>query len=61
MDMQANDEELAEWAAAGNAGAFRCLLERHYARVYRLAFRLTGLREDADCVCWFDLRQETRS
>jgi len=48
MDMQANDEDLAERAAAGDAGAFRCLLERHYDRVYRLAFRLTGLREDAE-------------
>lgn len=48
MDTRANDEDLAERAAAGDAGAFRCLLERHYDRVYRLAFRLTGLREDAE-------------
>ena len=46
--MQANDEDLVELAATGSAEAFRCLLERHYDRVYRLAFRLTGLREDAE-------------
>lgn len=48
MDMQATDETLAENAAAGDAAAFRCLLERHYDTIYRLAFRLTGQREDAE-------------
>jgi RNA polymerase sigma-70 factor (ECF subfamily) len=41
------DEELAARAAAGDAGAFEALVERHQARVYRLACRLTGSDADA--------------
>lgn len=48
MDSQASDEDLAEQAAAGDAAALRCLLERHYDLIYRMAFRLMGQREDAE-------------
>ena len=41
------DEELAARAAAGDAGAFEALVARHEARVYRLAYRLTGSDADA--------------
>ena len=41
------DEELAARAAAGDAGAFEALVGRHEARVYRLAYRLTGSDADA--------------
>jgi RNA polymerase sigma-70 factor (ECF subfamily) len=41
------DEELAARAAAGDADAFETLVGRHEARVYRLAYRLTGSDADA--------------
>lgn len=41
------DEELAARAAAGDADAFEALVGRHEARVYRLAYRLTGNEADA--------------
>jgi RNA polymerase sigma-70 factor (ECF subfamily) len=41
------DEELAARAATGDAGAFEVLVGRHEARVYRLAYRLTGSDADA--------------
>jgi len=41
------DEELAARAAAGDASAFETLVGRHEARVYRLAYRLTGSDADA--------------
>jgi RNA polymerase sigma-70 factor, ECF subfamily len=41
------DEDLAARAAAGDAGAFEALVGRHEARVYRLAYRLTGSDADA--------------
>lgn len=50
MRMTTGDNELAERAAAGDADAFRVLLERHYDSVFRLAFRLTGNRADAEDV-----------
>ena len=43
--------------AEGDAAAFQILLERHYDSVYRIAFRFSGLREDAEdiaqdvCAC----------
>ena len=46
--MPTGDNELAGWAAAGDAEAFRVLLERHYDDIFRLAFRLTGNRADAE-------------
>jgi RNA polymerase sigma-70 factor (ECF subfamily) len=42
------DAELVAAAARGDRGAFAALLERHYARVHGLAWRLTGSRADAD-------------
>jgi RNA polymerase sigma-70 factor, ECF subfamily len=41
------DEELAARAAAGDADAFEALVTRHEARIYRLAYRLTGSDADA--------------
>ncbi|HUU25315.1 MAG TPA: sigma-70 family RNA polymerase sigma factor [Methyloceanibacter sp.] len=46
--MPTGDNELAGWAAAGDADAFRVLLERHYNGIFRLAFRFTGNRADAE-------------
>jgi RNA polymerase sigma-70 factor, ECF subfamily len=48
MRMSTGDNELAGWAAAGDADAFRALLERHYDGIFRLAFRLSGSRADAE-------------
>ena len=48
MRMPTGDNELAGWAAAGDADAFRVLLERHYDGIFRLAFRFTGNRADAE-------------
>ncbi len=46
--MPTGDNELAERAGAGDADAFRVLLERHYDGIFRLAFRLAGNRADAE-------------
>ena len=48
MRMETSDETLVAMAANGNGGAFRNLLERHYASIFRLAFRVLGNREDAE-------------
>lgn len=48
MRMSTGDNELAGQAAAGDADAFRALLERHYDGIFRLAFRFTGSRPDAE-------------
>ncbi|WP_420414749.1 RNA polymerase sigma factor [Roseibium sp.] len=56
MDSQLSDEELVEAAAAGNAGAFGWLLERHYDTIFRFSYRLLGHREDAE-----DLAQDVCS
>jgi RNA polymerase sigma-70 factor (ECF subfamily) len=42
------DSDLVAAAAAGDRDAFRLLLERHYDRIHRLAWQLTGTRADAD-------------
>jgi RNA polymerase sigma factor (sigma-70 family) len=42
------DTALAAAAAGGDRDAFAALLERHYARIHGLAWRLTGARADAD-------------
>jgi RNA polymerase sigma-70 factor (ECF subfamily) len=47
MRMMTDDDELAVRAGAGDAEAFRLLLERHYDRIYRLADRFFGNRADA--------------
>ena len=46
--MDGPDELLAAAAADGNAEAFSELLARHYDRIFRLAFRLTGRAADAE-------------
>lgn len=48
MRMMTDDDQLAMKAGAGDAQAFRLLLERHYDRIYRLAYRFFGNRADAE-------------
>lgn len=48
MRMQTPDEALASAAAGGDRDAFAALLERHYERIFGLAFRLTGTRTEAE-------------
>ena len=47
MLMDTSDETLATAAAGGDRSAFAALVERHYDRIYGLAYRLTGLRAEA--------------
>ena len=42
------DDELAARAAAGDRRAFAALLERHYDRIYALAWRWSGARDRAE-------------
>jgi RNA polymerase sigma-70 factor (ECF subfamily) len=51
MRMTVSDEALAKAAAEGDGEAFSSLLSRHYDRVFRLAFRLTGVRAEAEDLC----------
>lgn len=53
MLKQIDDGELAADALRGDREAFRRLLERHYDRVYRIAYRYLGSAADAE-----DLAQE---
>ncbi|MEM7717695.1 MAG: RNA polymerase sigma factor [Pseudomonadota bacterium] len=46
--MKTSDDALARAAAAGDAEAFSSLLHRHYDRIFRLAFRVTGVASDAE-------------
>lgn len=46
--MQSDDDTLALAAAGGDAGAFALLVERQYDRLFRLCFRLTGSRAEAE-------------
>lgn len=46
--METSDEALAQAAADGDGDAFATLVERHYDRIFRLAFRLTGVRDAAE-------------
>ena len=48
MRMDTPDEDLARAAARGDRAAFGVLLERHYDRLFALAFRLTGARAEAE-------------
>lgn len=47
---ESNDEELAMRAGQGCRASFARLLERHYDRIYRTAWRFTGVREHAEDV-----------
>ena len=47
MLMDTDDDTLARAAADGDRSAFGVLLQRHYDRVFGLAFRLTGSRAEA--------------
>jgi len=53
MDVALEDEALAKLSANGDRDAFARLLERHYDRIYRIAYHLLGARTDAE-----DLAQE---
>lgn len=48
MRMMTSDEALARAAASGDRDAFATLLTRHYDRMFRLAYRLTGRAEAAE-------------
>ena len=48
MRMEVSDKAMAHAAAGGDAEAFSSLIARHYDRVFGLAFRLTGRREEAE-------------
>lgn len=48
MRMETSEQNLARQAANGDSAAFAALLERSYDRLFRLAFRLTGSRHDAE-------------
>jgi RNA polymerase sigma-70 factor (ECF subfamily) len=43
-----NDQALAEKAAGGCRASFAALIERHYDRIYRLAWRMCGSRSHAE-------------
>ncbi|NNE80967.1 MAG: RNA polymerase sigma factor [Silicimonas sp.] len=49
--METSDEALARAAALGDSDAFSALITRHYDRVFRLAFRLTGMKAEAEDLC----------
>ncbi len=46
--MEVSDEDLARAAAMGDRAGFAVLLERHYDRLFALAYRLTGARAEAE-------------
>ncbi|MFZ1725202.1 MAG: RNA polymerase sigma factor, partial [Albidovulum sp.] len=46
--METPDDALASAAASGDRDAFAALLARHYDRIFGLAFRLTGVRAEAE-------------
>src|SRR4029077_12385141 len=48
--MECNDETAVARARAGDADAFRVLVERHSRPLFRLAFRMTGNEQDAEDV-----------
>lgn len=50
MDEETADAELARNAAGGDRASFSALVERHYGFIFRLAYRLTGHRADAEDV-----------
>src|SRR5579859_2551481 len=48
--MEWSDEAAAARAKAGDADAFRVLVERHSRPLFRLAYRMTGNQQDAEDV-----------
>jgi RNA polymerase sigma-70 factor, ECF subfamily len=48
MRMETSDEILVAMAAKGDGEAYRGLLQRHYAAIYRVGYRVLGSREDAE-------------
>lgn len=48
--MTTTESQLISRAVAGDANAFRDLLDRHYMTVYRMAFRFCGNQHDAEDV-----------
>jgi len=48
MRMKVSDEDLAQQSAIGDGEAFAALLARHYDGLFRLAFRLTGSKAEAE-------------
>lgn len=53
-NMSVSDLDLVRLAQGGDRRAFQQLLERHYAMLFRLAYRFCGNRADAE-----DIAQET--
>lgn len=51
MLMRTDDDTLARAAADGDAAAFATLIEHQYDRLFRLCFRLTGSRAEAEDLC----------
>lgn len=49
--MTTSDRSLALAAAGGDATAFSALLEQQYDRLFRLCFRLTGTKHEAEDLC----------
>ncbi len=49
-DASQDDERLALAAAAGDGAAFEALIERHYDRIHRLAWRWLGRSDGAEDV-----------
>lgn len=45
---ESDDSELVAWARSGERAAFETLLRRHYDRIHRIAWRMTGSRHDAE-------------
>lgn len=50
MERPIPDAELARNAAGGDRDSFSALVERHYGFIFRLAWRLTGHKADAEDV-----------
>ncbi|EPX80642.1 sigma24 [Litoreibacter arenae DSM 19593] len=48
MRMKTSDEALAQAASDGDSEAFGLLARRHYDRLFRLSWRLTGHKADAE-------------
>ncbi|MFD0985736.1 RNA polymerase sigma factor [Methyloligella solikamskensis] len=53
VQWERSDDRLVAAAVSGDRAAFAALLERHYDRIHRIAWRNTGSREDAE-----DIAQE---